>query len=256
MSFSSPIFIIKGVNVQNPEGSPLLHMNVSNSIREKIYRREWKPGQKLPSEHALRERYQVSRGTVRRALSSLVEEGLIYQKQGKGSYVSECALSHPAGVRPLSFAESLSRQGIDYLTEIAIREVIAATPEIANNLGVDVKTPVLHLVRVRSDESGPLICQDSYSNLKECPDLHEYDFEKVSLFDAVQQSSGRAIKKAEIRYSARMAGQVIAKYLEVEAVSPMLVLEQNIYLEDDSIIEWSFTWVKSGQEVVGIATQE
>ncbi len=242
--------------MQNTEGPSLLHLNVSNSIREKIYRREWKPGQKLPSEHALREKYQVSRGTVRRALSSLVEEGLIYQKQGKGSFVSECALSHPAGVRPLSFAESLTRQGIDYTTDIIASEVMAATPEIANNLGVKVKSPVLHLIRVRSDDTGPLICQDSYSNLKECPGLHEYDFTKVSLFDAVQQTSSRAIKKAEIRYSARMAGQVIAEHLNVEPISPMLVLEQNIYLEDGAIIEWSFTWVKTGQEVFGVATQE
>ncbi len=242
--------------MQNNDGSSLLHLKVSNSIREKIYRREWKPGQKLPSEHALREKYHVSRGTVRRALSSLVEEGLIYQKQGKGSFVSECALSHPAGVRPLSFAESLTRQGIKYKTNIMVSEVIAATPEIANNLDVPIKSPVLHLVRVRSDESGPLICQDSYSNLIECPGLHEYDFAKVSLFDAVQQSSGRPIKRAEIRYSARMAGQVIAEYLNVEPISPMLVLEQNICLDDGSVIEWSFTWVKTGQEVLGIAMQE
>ncbi len=242
--------------MQNTDKSSLLHLSVSNSIREKIYRREWKPGQKLPSEHGLCEKYQVSRGTVRRALSSLVEEGLIYQKQGKGSYVSECALSHPVGIRPLSFAESLSRQNIDYYTDVLVNEVVAATPEIANNLGVELKSPVLHLVRVRSDESGPLICQDSYSNLKECPGLHEYDFHRVSLFDAVQQTSNRPIKKAEIRYSARMAGQVIAERLGVEPVSPMLVLEQVIRLEDDSIIEWSFTWVKTGQEVIGIALQE
>ncbi len=241
--------------MQNTEGTSLLHLNVSNSIRDKIYRREWKPGQKLPSEHALCERYKVSRGTIRRALSSLVEEGLIYQKQGKGSFVSECALSHPAGVRPLSFADSLSRQNISYVTNVVVNEVLPATPEIANNLGVDIKTPVLHLVRVRTDKSGPLICQDSYSNLKECPGLQESDFTKVSLFDAVQQTSKRAINKAEIRYSARMAGQRIADLLKVEPVSPMLVLEQIIKLEDDAIIEWSFTWVKTGQEVIGIASQ-
>ncbi len=241
--------------MQNVEGSSLLHLKVSNSIREKIYRREWRPGQKLPSEHALREKYSVSRGTVRRALSSLVEEGLIYQKQGKGSFVSECALSHPAGVRPLSFAQSLEKQGIDYVTHIIKREVIAATPEIANNLGVKLKSPVLHMVRVRSNGDEPLICQDSYSNLIECPGLQEYDFTRVSLFDAVQQTSQRAIKRAEIRYSARMAGQAISDLLDVEPASPMLVLEQIIQLEDEAVIEWSFTWVKTGQEVIGIATQ-
>ena len=242
--------------MQNAEGSSLLHLQVSNSIREKIYGREWKPGQKLPSEHALCDRYSVSRGTVRRALSSLVEEGLIYQRQGKGSFVSECALSHPAGVRPLSFAESLRRQGKNFRTDIITKEILAATPEIANNLGVEVKSPVLHMVRVRSADGEALICQDSYSNLLECPGLQDCDFTRVSLFDAVQQTSQRPINRAEIRYSARMAGQVIAGLLGVEPVSPMLVLEQTIQLDDQSIIEWSFTWVKSGQEIIGVATQE
>ncbi len=242
--------------MQNSESSSHLHLQVSNSIREKIYRREWKPGQKLPSEHALCEKYGVSRGTVRRSLSSLVEEGLVYQRQGKGSFVAECALSHPAGVRPLSFAESLSRQGIDYKTTIVESKILGATPEIANNLGINVKDPVLHLVRVRSAEGEPLICQDSYSNLKECPGLQNYDFTKVSLFDAVQETSQRAIKTSEIRYSARMAGASIADLLGVEAISPMLVLEQTIQLEDKAVIEWSFTWVKTDQEVIGVATQE
>ncbi len=53
-----------------------------------------------------------------------------------------------------------------------------------------------------------------------------------------------------------MAGETIAKMLKVEATSPMLVLEQNIFLDDGAIIEWSFTWIKTGQEIFGVATQE
>lgn len=47
----------------------------------------WRPGQRLPTERELSERYQVSRTTVRRVLASLKERGLITQTVGSGTYV-------------------------------------------------------------------------------------------------------------------------------------------------------------------------
>ena len=60
-----------------PKGGATLHSQLSGQIREKIYAGEWLPGDRIPSEHALMEESGLSRGTIRRAIKSLVDEGLL-----------------------------------------------------------------------------------------------------------------------------------------------------------------------------------
>src|SRR5688572_20777348 len=49
---------------------------------------EWKPGEAIPSEMELAERYHVSQGTVRKAIDSLAAENILTRRQGKGTYVA------------------------------------------------------------------------------------------------------------------------------------------------------------------------
>ena len=77
------------------------------------------------------ERFDVARGTVRRALKALVDEGLLVQVRGSGTYVAEPGISHPAGVRPLSFADSLAEQGMDFETHVIDKWTAPASFEVA-----------------------------------------------------------------------------------------------------------------------------
>jgi len=60
---------------------------VLNWIRTKIANGEWKAGDKIGSEYQLCKKFEVSRQTVRHAISILVEEGLLESRQGSGTYV-------------------------------------------------------------------------------------------------------------------------------------------------------------------------
>lgn len=62
---------------------------ISQSLRIQIQRGDYAPGAQLPSEHELSRAYGVQRDTVRRALKRLVDEGLIFKRPGKGSFVSD-----------------------------------------------------------------------------------------------------------------------------------------------------------------------
>ena len=82
-------------------GSAPVYSQLAALLREKIGLHEWAPGSRIPSEHELMARFGISRGTVRRAISELVDEGFLVQVRGSGTFVSERALSHPAGERSL-----------------------------------------------------------------------------------------------------------------------------------------------------------
>lgn len=62
---------------------------VFEQMRQKIFKKEWSPGKKIPSEPKLSELFQVSRVSIRSAIQRLRDTGLIRTFHGKGSFVSE-----------------------------------------------------------------------------------------------------------------------------------------------------------------------
>lgn len=65
------------------------YQQVKEIVREEISKRKLKPGDRIPPEERIAEKYEVSLGTVRQAMAELVNEGLIYKEQGKGTFVAE-----------------------------------------------------------------------------------------------------------------------------------------------------------------------
>ena len=235
--------------------APALHIQLADIIREKIYNREWGLGSKIPSEHELMARYNLARGTVRRAVTLLVDEGLLARQHGKGTYVAEPGLSHAAGTRPFSFAATLSAQGKSFTTRVVDSWATPAPIDVANQLEIPLGSDVMFLRRVRSVDGEPIMCQESWLNLLECPGLPDADFVHEPLFDAVQRCSGRKIKYSRMRYHARVAGKEHGALLGCDEAAAVLVLEQTIRLVDQRPIEWSTTWFKPGQSVVSDAVQ-
>ena len=237
------------------DSSTLLHIQLADLLREKIYSREWGPRRQIPSEHELMGRFELARGTVRRAIRSLVEEGLLKQEHGRGTFVAEAGISHPAGVRPLSFADSLHDQGKEFVTHVIDNQVMPAPENVARELECAPGTDVLFLRRVRTVDDEPVICQEGWFSLEECPGLDKVDFTRESAFNAAQRCAGRRIVYSRIRYTARVAGQEHGAYLGCDESAPVLMLEQTIRLVDDRPIEWNHTWLKAGQSIVGDAVQ-
>lgn len=232
------------------------HARLSEIFREKIFSREWKANSKIPSEHQLMEQYGLSRGTVRHAIKTLVDEGLLVQRHGKGTYVREFGISHPAGIRPISFAQSLRDQGKDFITLVLDKKVLPAPADVARELEMEEGGKALFLRRVRLVEGVPLICQESWTNLAVCPGYDQVNFEVESGFDATQRCGGKRIVYSRIRTTARLAGVEHGRYLQCDESAPLLVLEQTIRFEDRTPVEWNLTWLSSGQAVVGDAVQE
>ena len=76
------------------------YTRVAKELKHSILKGTLKPGDMIPSEHALCKLYGISRSSVRKALSELVEGGLIHKVAGKGNFVSD-TLAHSAQVQTL-----------------------------------------------------------------------------------------------------------------------------------------------------------
>ena len=186
----------------------LLYVQVSDYVREKIYSKDWGVDEPIPSEHELMDMLHLSRGTVQKGIRQLVDEGLLVQQRGRGTFVVQPVMARPSSNRLLSFGESMSAQGVKYITRVVKSEVRQAGPLCAENLQMDVGDDYLYLCRVRYVSHRAVMFIESHLNLSVCPGIEDANFEREALFAAVERTSGHEIGRSEMVYTARTAGKV------------------------------------------------
>ena len=114
---------------------PLYHQ-LYEILRDDILSGEWQPGDMIPPESELVKRYQVSRTTVRQVLDMLVNEGLIYRQQGRGTFVAHPTVEQ-ALVRIISFTDDMRQRGFKPGTTVLSSGLIPAPQDIAEKLEVE-----------------------------------------------------------------------------------------------------------------------
>ena len=161
----------------------------------KIESGELKPGDKLPSENELADKYEISRNTAQKAIRALVNWGLAQRIQGKGTYVCNKTVT-------LSITTSLSLTseiiGLNKVphSHILQSKVIEASLDIAVKLGVKKDTKVYSIQRIRYVDELPLMIQTSYIPVSYLPDLFKKNLEDKSLFGLIMHEYGIKINKA------------------------------------------------------------
>lgn len=232
-----------------------LHVQAASYMRDKIYAHEWIPEHQIPVEHELCEMLGMSRGTVRRAIKTLVSENLLVQMHGKGTFVTSFTLTHPTGSMLMSFAESLALQGVEFTTKVLRQETVPADAFASSRLFVPMGSPVLMLDRLRRVEGKPILLIESIINLRALPGLEDVDYTEKSLFNSIESKFGKKIGYSNARYAARVVGKGRGELMEVSEDAPVLHLEQQIFLTDNTPAEWRNVWLIANKYIVGTVLQ-
>jgi GntR family transcriptional regulator len=128
-------------------------LRLRDELRLLIKRGGLAPGDRLPSEAELAERYGVSRPTIRESLKLLEQDGLIEVKHGSGRFVSPVA--NLLVDRPVTTYESVSEMlgslGYDPETRVVDARIVPASADAAAALGVDERDDIVQLERIRED---------------------------------------------------------------------------------------------------------
>jgi GntR family transcriptional regulator len=144
------------------------HQRIARALAEEIRSGRLPDGARLPGEHALTERFSVSRGTVRQALRALSEEGLIATRAGIGSVVTFDGT--PLDDRQ-GWSAAFARRGIELRTRV-LRLASGPDRRLAEQLELPAGTEFLHLDRVRSLPGGPGVSLE-LSRSRMVPELAE-----------------------------------------------------------------------------------
>lgn len=136
-------------------GQPLYKQLVAY-LKEKIESGEWAVGEQIPSERELCKQFNVSRITVRQAISVVEKEGLLQAVQGKGTFVARPKI-HQELQQITSFKETMAMWGMVPRTKVFCIESEPADLTIASVLGITEGEPVIHLKLVGYGDDLPMV---------------------------------------------------------------------------------------------------
>ncbi|HSL10985.1 MAG TPA: GntR family transcriptional regulator [Actinomycetota bacterium] len=199
-----------------------------DAIAERIATGRWRAGQRLPSERRLSAALGVSRVTVRKALATLVEDGVVEVAHGRGWFVAAEAASDEPNVL-LSFTAMAHARGLTPTATVRAHVVREATIDEAEQLRIAPGAHVLELERVRLLNGIPVALDRNVVPIAHCPDLADADFTIASLYAILRDEAGLIPSSADTTVEAAEAGDAIAELLDVSPTSPVLITTQTTY---------------------------
>lgn len=216
---------------------PLYHQ-LKQIIIEDIESGKYEVGEQLPTEIELCENYNVSRITVRRAISDLVKEKVLYRKQGKGTFVSEHKIIREL-VSMGSFSDITIQSGKKPSTQILSNQTIKPDKKLREIFKIKPDNDVLELKRLLSIDRTPFIIETSYYPVGRFPDLEHYINSNNSTYKILREHYNIDIMKAEKTIDVRLTNQEESKIFDCDPNSIMYLVNKIAYDTNDEAIHVS-----------------
>lgn len=210
-----------------PDYPEPLWIQAANLITAEIDNGALKPGMRLPPERELCEQLGISRVTLRKALTKLVDEGLLNASHGRGWYVASTPTSKDWPNSLESFTETARRMGLTASSRVLRAEVVPATIDEAEEFHVAPGSPLFHLDRVRTLNDVPTAIDYTRIPYEYVPGFLDRDFTTASLYSELE-AAGVAPQRADSTIEARAADEYAALHLDIGVGKPLLVMNQRV----------------------------
>jgi len=218
----------------DPHSTTPLYTQLARQLEQAIGEGTLPHGSLLLSEDELAEALDLSKPTIRRAIQSLAQRGLVVRRRGIGTRV----VQPQAGPRleVTSLHDDLARTGREPSTEVLSFTMSPASPRIAELLGIDTGEEVLNVVRLRSADSQPIAV---LTNFLPASVVHfgEEDLTTRGLYDLLR-SGGTVLHSANQMIGARTATPEDSMRLHEPLGAPVLTMERVTLDENGSVVEF------------------
>src|SRR5271167_4826164 len=143
------------MSLQDTASGVALWRQVADGIERGIASGTFAAGEKLPGETEIAETYRVNRHTVRRAIATLAERGLVRAERGSGTYVEAQRLAYPLRSRT-RFSEIVGAGGREPRAQLIASSVESATRELARQLNLRTGAPLVRIETLRLADRTPI----------------------------------------------------------------------------------------------------
>ena len=225
---------IVGEKMFKQENRVPLYLQLKESLRTSIITHKLKAGDKIPTEVELSEKYNISRVTVRKAVTELVEEGYLVRKQGKGTFVQSQKIERKV-VHLTSFTAACEAHGLKASSKTIKREIILPTSSDKKLLQLEENDQLLFIQRVRYADEQPLMLENNYFSFKKYKFLLEENLEG-SIYRLLQDKYQIILNNpGETSLELVRALEDEASLLDVPVGEPLFYMETVVSFDDSPV---------------------
>jgi GntR family transcriptional regulator len=222
--------------LERKSGVPLYYQ-IQQRLIGQIRSGEFRPGQPLPSLQELAARLGVSQMTARQAVRALCDQGLMYSKQGKGTFVS--AFKHERNFRQvLSFTEEMKMRGSAPSSRVLSFRIEPANREVRTALELSPGQNVFRLQRIRYSDRRPMGIETSCLPQHICPDLMKTFDPSQSLYQELSERYGIQMEVTDEVVEVGRATAKEAAMLKIAPGSPVFLFTRTGYSENGRPLEY------------------
>ncbi|WP_027340611.1 trehalose operon repressor [Halonatronum saccharophilum] len=214
------------------------YLKIYNEIVKKIESGEIKSNTHLPSENTLSKDYKSSRGTIRKALNLLAQNGYIQKIQGKGSIVLDINKFDFPISGLVSFKELSKKMGQGAKTIVADFELIKGEDYDNEEFGLAKDEKAWRVLRVREIGGHRIILDKDYLKRDLVPSLTE-DICSDSIYEYIESKLGLTISFAKKEISVETPSDEDRELLDLDGYDVVVVVKSYVYLEDATLFQYT-----------------
>lgn len=213
-----------------------LYQKIMKNIQDYIKNQGLEHGDVIPTEKALSEKYQVSRVTIRKAISRLIEKEILYSIKGSGTYVAFPKFEHNL-FKLQGFTEEMQPYHDSIKNKVIEFRLIKPNEEIQEILNLNKEEKVYNIKKIRKLNGEVLIIENAYIPFELFPDLSVEAMTKSKY--GYLKEKGYVIKKRVEEFIPRLPSEDTMEIFNIKSNTPLLELRAHSILSNDEIFEYS-----------------
>lgn len=222
-----------------------LYKEVKRQLMAELINGEWKPGNAIPAETKLAERFRVSIGTIRKAIDELVAENILIRQQGRGTFVA----SHNRERLLFYFFHVVSHDGSKQYPVVRLDDFAKGKADAteAEKLAVGRGTPVFRIRNILQLGGLPVIVDELVLEQARFAGLTEKQFvaRPDTIYNLYQDAFGVSVVRTQERLRAILADSRNARLLDVPAKAPLLRIARVAFTYRDTPVEFRISTVNT-----------
>jgi GntR family transcriptional regulator of bglA len=213
------------------------YKEIADRLEKEIRDGKFDQTKKLPTEEELIKEFEVSRNTIRKAVTQLVNRGYIYQVQGSGMFLREESGTDYINLGSLrGLTKDLKSKKVE--TKILALHVVQADELTAKGLRCELETKLYYVKRLRIVDEEPFSIEISYFKKDVVPYLNE-EIASNSIYSYLIDDLELNIGFADKVINCEKIDEESAKLLHIHPLDPALIIENTVCLTNGTIFEWS-----------------
>lgn len=197
-----------------------------------------RPGDQLPSEAQLCERYNVSPMTVRRTINLLVDQGVVIAQQGRGTFVKPVAMS--AASFQLGDLQNLFNDPERTTVHLLESSILVADERVSRKLAIPIGRRTIYIRRLLKTDGEPVFYHREYLVYDPTRPVVEAELEVTALQRLFTGSSETILKHGEISIQATILNDEESRVLQATQPMAAFCLEHLFYDFDEKPISWGW----------------